>query len=141
MTRQVRLTIKGIQKYPEELPLETVTKTEAEYFFRGNGHYILFEETQEGFTQSIKSMLKIKENSVELTKKGLLQSRMVFERGLTYAVDYRTPFGSLPMELETKELYVNRTKELITVAIKYALKSREQMLADCSIQITIREKQ
>lgn len=140
MTKEVILTIKGVQKYPGEPPLETVTEVEAEYFLRNQSHYIMFEEKQEGFTESVKGMLKIKNDSVELTKKGLLQSHMTFERGQTYASEYRTPFGSFPMEVSTRELRVLETDRKMVIDIKYVLESGQQPMADCTIKITIREK-
>lgn len=140
MTKEVLLTIKGVQKYPGEKPLETITEVGAEYFLRNQSHYIMFEEKQEGFTESVKSMLKIKNNCVELTKKGLIQSHMTFEQNQFYASEYRTPFGSFPMEVSTEELRVLETDNKIIIDIKYKLESGQQPMADCSIRITIREK-
>ena len=131
MTKEVMLTIKGIQKYPGEEPLETITQVAAEFFERGQSQYVMFEESQEGFTENVKSMLKIKSNCVELTKKGLIQSHMTF---------VPETFGSMQMGVRTKELRILNTKERIQIYIKYLLEAEEQVMADCNIQITIKEK-
>lgn len=140
MTNEVMLTIKGIQKYSGEEPLETITQTKAEFFQRGQSRYVMFEETQDGFTESVKSMLKIKSNCVELTKKGLIRSYMVFEPEQLYMTEYRTPFGGMQLGVRTRELQILETEDVINIQIKYLLESEEQVMADCSIQITIREK-
>lgn len=140
MTKEVMITIKGVQKYPGEEPLETVTELDAEYFQRGQSQYVMFEETQEGFTESVKSMLKIKNNSVELTKKGLIQSCMIFEPKQLYMTEYRTPFGGMQLGVRTKELWLSEEEAAIRIRIKYLLESEEQVMADCGIEITIREK-
>lgn len=141
MTKKVMLTIKGVQKYPGEEPLETVTKVEAEFFLRGQSRYVMFEEIQEGFTESVKSMLKIKNNCVELTKKGLIQSHMIFEPEAMYMTEYKTPFGGMQLGVRTKELRVLDAEDIIHIHIKYMLESEERMVADCSIQITIKARQ
>ena len=140
MTKEVMLTIKGIQKYPGEEPFETITRVEAEYFERGQSQYVMFEESQEGFTENVKSMLKIKSNCVELTKKGLIQSHMTFVPETLYVSEYKTPFGSMQMGVRTKELRILNTEERIQIYIKYLLEAEEQVMADCNIQITIKEK-
>ncbi len=140
MTKEVMLTIKGIQKYPGEEPLETITQVAAEYFERGQSQYVMFEESQEGFTENVKSMLKIKSNCVELTKKGLIQSHMTFVPETLYVSEYKTPFGSMQMGVRTKELRVLNTEERVQIYIKYLLEAEEQVMADCNIQITIIEK-
>lgn len=140
MINGVMLTIKGVQKYPGEEPQEMITQVPAEYFQRGQSQYVMFEETQEGFTENVKSMLKIKNNCVELTKKGLIQSHMTFVPEILYVSEYKTPFGGMQMGVRTKELRILDTEELIQIYIKYLLESEEQVIADCSIQITIREK-
>lgn len=140
MTKEVVLTIKGVQKYPGEEPLETVTQVDAEYYERGQSQYVMFEEVQEGFTESVKSMLKIKNNCVELTKKGLIQSHMIFEPEALYMTEYKTPFGRMQLGVRTGELRVLETKDMSRIDIKYILESEEQVMADCSIQMTIRAK-
>ena len=140
MKKDVMLTIKGVQKYPGEEPLETVTEVPAEYFLRGQSKYVMFEEAQEGFTESVKGILKIKNGGVELTKKGLIQSHMTVVPDTLYVSEYKTPFGSMQMGVRTKELRILSTEERIQIYIKYLLEAEEQVMADCHIQITIREK-
>ena len=118
MTKEVMLTIKGMQKYPGEEPLETRTQVAAEFFERGQSQYVMFEESQEGFTENVKSMLKIKSNCVELTKKGLIQSHMTFVPETLYVSEYKTPFGSMQMGVRTKELRILNTEERIQIYIK-----------------------
>lgn len=51
MTKDVLITICGIQKRDGETdePIETVTP--GEYYFRNGKHYILYEEVQEGIAE------------------------------------------------------------------------------------------
>ena len=47
------------------------------YFCRNHTHYIFYEEKQEEFSDKSKSCIKIKQHTVELSKKGIIQTNMV----------------------------------------------------------------
>ncbi len=141
MNKDVLVRMEATQRYPGQEPERTVTEVKGEYYLRNQAHYVMFEEHQEGFTEKTKSMLKIKKNSVELTKKGLIHSHMFFEKQGVYATEYKTPFGGFLMEIHTKQLVIEEASDEMRIEIEYALKSQEQPVADCHIQIKIKEKQ
>ena len=140
MTKEVTIKIKGKQHYPEEETVETVTEVDGEYYLRNGAHYVMFEETEAGFTQSTRSMLKVRGSQVELTKKGLIQSNMIFEEGKQCATEYRTPFGMVPMEVKTNHIYLNEEENALTVQISYELHANEALMAECNIQIQVKSK-
>lgn len=141
MNKDVVVRIEAKQRYPQQKPECTVTEVNGEYYFRNQTHYVMFEESQEGFSEKTKSMLKIKEDSVELTKKGLIHSHMFFAKQNVYATEYKTPFGSFLMEIHTGNLEIKESDREIKIKIEYSLKSQEQPVADCDIHIIIKEKQ
>ena len=59
MTKEVIVTICGLQNGPQTdgEPIEIMVA--GEYFFKNNKHYILYEEVMEGETQPIKNRIKI----------------------------------------------------------------------------------
>lgn len=140
MTKDVTVKIRGIQQYPEGEKAETVTEEPAEYFLRNDTHYVMYEELSEGFTESSKCMLKLKGSCVELTKKGLVQSHMVFEEGKFHMTDYKTPFGMVVLGVRTKRVTVLEKENLLTIQIVYALETNEEHMADCSIHIQVKSK-
>ncbi len=141
MTKEVILKIKGVQKYPTGEQEENVTEVPAEYFLRNGSHYVQFEECMEGFTASSKCMLKIKGNLVELTKKGLVQSHMVFEEGMLHMTEYRTPFGLMMLGVKTKNLQILHEADTMVVTIQYSLEAAESHMADCKIQLKIKSNE
>lgn len=140
MTKDVMIQIKGKQSYPEGEKLETVTEVAAEYYFRNGSHYVMYEEAEEGFKQGNKCMLKVHECYVELTKKGLVRSYMVFEEGKLHMTEYHTPFGMVLLGVRTKSVEIVEREETLTIHTEYALESNEELIADCKIQITIQER-
>ena len=60
MTKQVLLGISGLQFMDDENPEPVEIWTAADYYFRNDTHYLLYEEPVEGASQSVKTTLKIK---------------------------------------------------------------------------------
>lgn len=141
MNKDVAVRMEAIQRYPGQKPERTVTEVAGEYYLRNQTHYVIFEESQEGFTEKIKSTLKVKNNCVELIKKGLINSHMFFEEKGNFVTEYKTPFGGFLMEIHTKKLTVKENTDEMIVELEYALESGEAPVADCSIRIMIKEKQ
>lgn len=121
--------------------METMTHVEGEYYMRNGVHYIMFEETEAGFTQSTRSMLKVRGKQVELIKKGLVQSNMVFEEGRLHNTEYRTPFGMVPMGVQTEHIRILEEKNALMVQIDYELHANESLMADCDIRIQVKSKE
>ena len=140
MTKEVIITIKGLQAGPDSdgEPIEMITT--GEYFYKNNKHYILYEEVMEGETITNKNRVKIASGHVELTKSGLVSVQMVFEENQKTVSHYNTPYGTLLMGIEAKTVSVQETEDEINVAITYALELNEEHAADCDIKINIRSK-
>lgn len=137
MTKNVTLTLTGIQ-YDDE-GQETVTEfsCEAEYYFRSGSHYIFYEETEEDTGVSVKCTLKLKGGALELQKKGAFSSLMVFERDKKYVTQYMTPLGSLPLELLTEHIDNVIGESEIVCTAKYLLSSGERQLSRNTIIVKI----
>ena len=141
MTKDVLLSLRGLQfdtTSEDGDKIETITP--AEYYMRNDSHYVMFEEAQEGFIEKTKGMLKIKKGSVELTKKGLIQSHMLFEKDLRYATEYKSPFGGFMMDVCTRRLNIAESEDEISMEIKYSLETNGQPVTDCLMKIIIKEK-
>ncbi len=141
MTKEIMLKIKGMQKYPTGEKEENVTEVPAEYFLRNNSHYVQFEECMEGFTASSKCLLKLKGDCVELTKKGLVQSHMVFEEGKLHMTEYRTPFGLMMLGVKTKRVQILQEVDVLAITIEYSLEAAESHMADCKIQMMVKSRE
>lgn len=140
MTKEVELIIKSSQTYDSHEDNDLEIKTAGEYYYRNHCHYILYEEQLEGFGQPVKNLLKLWEDRLEMTKKGPVNTSMVFEKGQFAKVNYQTPFGQMVLGIRTKALGVIISEKSIHVRIEYALEAEERHLADCRIRIRIHEK-
>lgn len=137
MTRDVLLSISGLQfdASQEDTNIETITA--AEYYKRNDSHYLLFDEVVEGFEESTKSVLKFKENQLELTKKGLVNVHMIFEENRKNMTRYHTPYGELMIGIEAEKITLKEEEAHISVQVNYALEINYEHLADCKISVNI----
>lgn len=140
MTKEVIITICGLQAGPDAdgEPIEMITT--GEYYYKNNKHYILYEEVMEGETATNKNRIKIAPGSMELTKSGLVSVHMLFEENQKNVTHYHTPYGTLLMGIDAQKVDIVETENEINVAVDYALELNQEHAADCDIKINIKSK-
>ena len=140
MTKEILLSIAGLHlAHGEDGNIEVVTA--GDYYNRGGKHYILYDEVTEGMDGHTSNVIKIGENSLEITKKGLLNTRLVVEKGKSHRTVYQTPFGDIELSLTGQELTVTETEERIDIRAEYVLAVNEENLSECTIEMNIRPRE
>ena len=140
MTKDVLLAIKGLQFDGSSEDTEIETVTAAEYYKRNNSHYVMYEEAFEGFEGTTKNIPKFKDNSLDLTKKGLVNVHMIFEENKKNMTNYSTPYGDILIGIDASKIRMQENEEKIQVDVDYALEMNYEHLADCHISIGIQAK-
>ena len=140
MTKDVLLAIKGLQFDGSEEDTEIETVTSAEYYKKNNSHYVIYEEAFEGFEGTTKNILKFKDNSLDLTKKGLVNVHMFFEENKKNMTNYSTPYGDILIGIDASKIRMQEEEEKIHLDVEYALEINYEHLADCHISIGIQAK-
>lgn len=140
MTKDVMISIRGLQfmENHEEDNIETVQQ--GEYFFRSGSHYLIFDEYMEGFREPVRNVLRFKDNELTLTKRGLLQVQMIFEEGKKNLSSYRTPYGIIMIGLDTGRVKCRVTDQELKLEVDYALEANYQYVADCHIVVEARQR-
>lgn len=89
MTKDVILSICGFQfETNGDEPVEVITG--ADYFFKNGKHYVLYDEMMPESGEEVKNIIKIEESRVEVIRKGVNNTHMVFEtdkKNMTYYTD------------------------------------------------------
>ena len=83
-------------------------------------------------------MLKLKDGVLEMTRKGLVNTSMVFEQGKETVSTYKTPFGEMLLGIRTKELWVTTAEDQIHIKVEYALEAEGRHMAECEIEVLVR---
>ena len=143
MTKDVLLTISGLQFAAGEdgggEALEVITP--GDYYKKNDKHYVMYDEVMEGFEGSTKNIIKIAEDSLDITKKGVANVHMIFEKNKKNVTYYYTPFGSLLIGIDAKRVNIAETDENIDVTVNYDLEVNYEFLANCNITMNIKSKE
>ena len=137
MTKEVILSLQGLQFHEAENEDKMETITKAEYYSRNNYHYLIFEEVLEGFDKPSKNFVKFNEHELVLNRRGLTDVTMVFLKDKKNICDYRTPFGNLSLAIDTRSIELDNTDCQITLQIKYALSINYEHFAECNMRMVI----
>lgn len=140
MKKEVCLTISGLHADAEAEHANVETVVDAEYFKRGDSHYLLYEERVEGFQAPSRNRIKFKHSLMELTRQGILQTHMIFEENKTHMTPYSTPYGQLMLGVSTDRVEIQEQDNQILVAVDYKLESEGEMLTNSRIELSIVER-
>lgn len=141
---EVRITVRGVHR--DEDGKESVTEFVgcAEYYDRGGSRYLIYEEADaEG--GSTKNILKWRKSQtkpdggtrtvLELTKRGTVNARMVFEPGQTHKTEYATPCGLLQLGIQTDEVSCLEEADTVKLLAEYALTAQDEVFDRCRIVV------
>jgi uncharacterized beta-barrel protein YwiB (DUF1934 family) len=135
MTKDVLLSITGLQFSPDQESNSVEVISPGEYYYRNGRHFFLYDEVTEGFDQVTKNIVKVSPDYMELTKKGVVNVHMVFEKNQKNVTYYYTPFGSLLMGIDAKKIDVQEAEDSIQVDVEYGLELNYEHIANCRIRI------
>lgn len=130
MEKQMKITVDSVQTDDMGEKNEIRTVAEGKYILRESGIYLLYEECHEGFPGSTKTMLHLRENSLELTRKGSVNTRMLFRAGKSCRTEYRTSVGMLQAEIDTSLLRWRKGETELTIEVRYVLKMNGQHISE-----------
>ena len=142
MTKDVLVTISGLQVIEQESGVEPVEIiTAGDYYKKNDKHYVIYEEITEGFGQATKNRLKFSEHMLELSRSGLVNVHMIFQENKKNLTNYNTPFGQIIVGIDTKKIRIEEKPDNIIVDVDYALDINYEFLSDCHITVNIASKQ
>ncbi len=138
MEKDVFVKVRGLHIAADtdsDIPIEVISK--GSYYLKNGKHYLLYEEAMEGFNDVTKNRLTFTEDRLEITKSGVINAHLLFERDKRNSTFYYTPFGSITVGIDTKNMDISITDDLIKINISYALEMNNRLVSDCSIYMEI----
>ena len=135
MAKDVLVSVKGTQFIDgEKDSVEVITS--GTWYEKNGKQYLLYEETYEGMQATTKNTVKITPELVEVTKKGAISSKMVYELGKQHNTDYVTPMGLIVLGVTTKDIFVEANAEKLHMELRYAMEMNGQFVSDSILEIT-----
>ena len=105
MKQTVVLSIRGRQQYPEQEPEVIELVTEGTMEFRSGGWNISYEESELTGRAGVTTTFRVEPGKVILTRKGSLNSEMIFQEGVAHDSLYNMGFGALMLTVKATSVY------------------------------------
>lgn len=140
MTKEVLVSIRGLQVTQDEKDDTLEVITSATYYKKNGKHYIIYDEVMEGFTEKTKNIIKLNDNMLDITKRGVSNVHMMFEKDKKNVTYYYTPYGSLLVGTYATKVEVEESEHQMQVTVDYALEVNYEHLADCTIVMKVQSK-
>lgn len=137
MANTAQLTLISRQRTEEGEETITETSLQAEYYERNGSLYLLYQESLEGTEDVIRTCIKLKGRLLEITRKGAVSTRMVFEEGREHLSDYITPYGHLKIGIRTEALECMQQGEKMEIHARYCLTSQGEAFSYCDMSILL----
>ena len=136
MTKDVLITISGVQMLDEEdMDVEMVTR--GDYYHRNGKHYILYDEVMEGFEGTVRNVIKVSPESVDIIKQGAASARMQFEKNKKNLSCYTTPLGDLMIGIQANRISIDEGQDHLKINVEYSLDINYQHASDCNISVSV----
>ena len=105
MKKEVTLSIEGRQTYQDQEPeiIELVTNGTME--FRNGGWDISYEESELTGLAGVTTTFRVEPEKVTLTRKGALNSTMIFQKDVVHESLYQMPFGALMLSVKATSVF------------------------------------
>lgn len=137
MTKEVLISVKGLQLAPDDETDAIEVISPGEYYYKNGKHYLMYEELVEGTTELTKTIIKMGPDTMEVTRKGPLAVHMMYERNKKNVTYYNTPVGSLQIGIEASSYSVSEEENLIAAKVAYSLEINYEHIANCDIEIKV----
>lgn len=138
MTKDVLITISGMQFDIEDEPIELVTA--GTYYLKNGKHYVLYEEQPEDNGPITKNVVKFHDGHFEMTKKGGNNSFLMFDQDQKTSTLYQTPAGPVQIDVITHELSMVEKEEEIQVNVRYALNMNYNFISECEVTFKVQAR-
>ena len=107
------------------------------HYIKNNKHYLLYDEIDEESGATTTNTIKFNEERAEVLRKGIINGKLVFEKGDNNQSIYSTPYGYLLVEVLTKNIALKEQAENVNLTIDYELYANNSKVSDSKIEIDI----
>ena len=136
----VLLSIRGEQYFDGIDPDATELMTEGTMVLTEDGMVLSYQESQLTGMEGTTTTFEVKGPRVILTRRGTVNSQMVFEEGKQHTSLYETPFGELSVDIQTSQLRHNLTEQGGVMEIRYSIAVEHTVTGRNCFKIRVRRK-
>jgi len=141
MKKRVVLSIRGRQHYPEQEPEVIELVNDGTMTFNQGGWDISYEESALTGLEGVTTTFRVEPGKVILTRKGALNSRMIFEEGVGHDSLYQMPFGALMLTVKATSVFFDIVPDggVIDLSYNINIENTEAGVIDYHLDIRTKE--
>ena len=114
--------------------VEVIAK--GKHYLKKDKHYLLYEEYENDENTKTSNMIKFNNDIVEITRKGQVDGKLIFQENQKKQSLYSTPMGDLLIEVLTKKIEVSDDDDDVNLKIKYQIHVDGNKVSDNEIDIS-----
>jgi len=140
MKKEVSLSIQGRQTYEDQEPEIIELVTDGTMEFRSGGWDISYEETELTGLAGVTTTFRVEPDKVTLTRKGALNSKMIFQKDVVHESLYQMPFGALMLSVKATSVFFDILPEGGVIDLSYNIEIENTQAGVIDYHLDIRAK-
>ena len=140
MKKEIILFVKGEQCYEGVEPEVTELITEGTMTIDDGGAIILeYQESEITGMEGTSTRFTVNQDEVELTRTGMVESRILFQRGRRNSSLYETPWGTMMVDVSTTQLAHRLNERGGVMEIGFTIAVNHQVTGENRFKIRVKE--
>lgn len=139
MKQKAIISVSSKQSIGEEEIIEVVTP--GNFYKKENFYYAVYEETELSGMSGTTTTLKIGKDNFSLIRMGSTSAKMHFDKKTENISMYNTPYGTLELKIETKDLDINIDDNGGSVLVNYNMSLSGQTPYNTMLKIGIKAQE
>lgn len=133
--------IASIHKDQEGCSDKIEFSTSAKGIMREDHFHVAYQESEISGMEGVLTRVDIFSDRVILNRSGNVTQKMEFEIGGNKDFEYETPYGKLLFKVNTKEIKVDKDKEMVHLIelIYKLLDGEDRQIGECQLSLSIQE--
>ena len=140
MKQEVTLAIEGRQTYQDQEPEIIELLTDGTMEFRDGGWDISYEESELTGLAGVTTTFRVEPGKVTLTRKGPLDSTMVFQENVVHESLYQMPFGALMLSVKATHVFFDIVPDGGVIDLRYNISIENSEAGVIDYHLDIRAK-
>ena len=140
MKQEVTLSIQGRQTYQDQEPEIIELVTEGTMELRKGGWDISYEESELTGLAGVTTTFRVEPGKVTLTRKGALNSTMVFQENVVHESLYQMPFGALMLSVKATSVFFDIVPDGGVIDLSYNINIENSEAGVIDYHLDIRAK-
>ena len=140
MKQEVTLFIQGRQTYQDQEPEVIELVTDGIMEFCNGGWDISYEESELTGLAGVTTTFRVEPGTVTLTRKGALNSTMVFRENVVHESLYQMPFGALMLSVKASRVFFDLVPDGGVIDLSYHITIENSEAGVIDYHLDIRAK-